>query len=332
MNFQRGRRTLNALVLLASAVAPPSAPAAFAQAGKAQDAAQVRAIRDSYRAMIPSAGSPDDVASVQAITIPAADGAPLRARVYVPKGVPSGALPILLYLHGGGWASGDLDTHDVMVRSLANASGAVTVALEYRLAPESPFPTGLEDCYAALTWIAKNGASIGGDPDRIAVSGDSAGGNLAAAVALLARKRSGPRLSALLLLYPNVGNSTETGSWKALGTGGFPTIVGMHEALDRYLPANGPTPLDPLVSPLQADLHGLPPALVIVGGRDPLKDEGHAFAEKLRAAGVTSGYIEYPGAIHGFVQFYKDRTHNPLGEEALKTGAGFLQSRLARGQ
>jgi acetyl esterase len=161
------------------------------------------------------------------------------------------------------------------------------------------------------------------------VSGDSAGGNLAAAVALLARDRGGPPLRAHLLFYPNIGNATDTASWKALGSSGFPSTADMDRALRLYLRPGGATALDPLVSPLRADLHALPPGLVVVGGQDPLKDEGHAYADKLRAAGVQSGYLEYPGAIHGFVQFFKNRKENASGEEALDTAGAFLRARFA---
>ncbi len=181
-----------------------------------------------------------------------------------------------------------------MLRTLANCSSALVVALEYRLAPEHPYPAGLEDAYRAVLWLAASGDGIGGDRTRIAVAGDSAGGNLSAALCQLLRERAGPRLLAQLLLYPNVGNSRDTISWQTLGTKSFPTIESMQRVLRLYLPAGGPGVDDPLVSPLRGDLRGLPPGLVLVGGSDPLKDEGRAYADKLRTAGVEAGFSNFP--------------------------------------
>jgi acetyl esterase len=293
--------------------------------------AAVRELRAGYRAMIPSAGTPDAVLAVRDLMLPSRGDAPaIPARVYVPE-TPAGTalLPVVIYLHGGGWASGDFDTHDVMVRALANRSGALVVAVSYRLAPENPFPAGLDDCHAVASWLAANAAEIGGDATRLAVSGDSAAARLPPALAAMLRDRGGPQLRAQLLLYPNVGNAMDTDSWRVLGGGHFPTVVDMQRALQFYLAEGAATARDPRVSPLEGDLRGLPPTLVITAGNDPLKDEGRAYALKLRAAGGQAGFVEYPDAAHGFVQFFKNRTANPLGEEAIDLGAAFLRGRLA---
>ncbi|MBA1242495.1 alpha/beta hydrolase [Pseudomonas japonica] len=284
--------------------------------------------RASYRGMIPRAGVPDPVAEVRDMDIPVAHlQQALAARLYVPA-TPSSepCRPVVLFLHGGGFICGDLDTHDVMLRALANRSGALVISLAYRLAPEAPFPAALEDTFAALTWLKANAQELGGDQHRLIVCGDSAGGNLAAAVCLLARERGGPGIAGQVLFYPNLDGIGDTASWAALGDRYFPTRAAMELTLQCYVP--GPTEQrhDPLVAPLRAALHGLPPALVISAGLDPLKDEGRAYALKLREAGVAAQETLYPEVEHGFVQFFKEACNGRMGEQALDQAAAFVKA------
>ena len=284
--------------------------------------------RASYRGMIPRAGAPDPVAEVRDMDIPVAHLAqPLAARLYVPSSPSSDASrPVVLFLHGGGFICGDLDTHDVMLRALANRSGALVLSLAYRLAPEAPFPEGLEDTFAALTWLKANAQALGGDEHRMLVCGDSAGGNLAAAVCLLARERSGPRIAGQVLFYPNLDGIGDTASWASLGDRYFPTRAAMEFTLQCYVPGPIEYRHNPLVAPLRAALHGLPPALVISAGLDPLKDEGRAYALKLQEAGVAARETLYPEVQHGFVQFFKEACNGPMGEQALGQAAEFVKA------
>jgi acetyl esterase len=195
---------------------------------------------------------------------------------------------------------GDLDTHDSACRALANRAGCLVLAVDYRCAPENRHPAALDDCWAAVEWLAESGREIGADPDRIAVAGDSAGGNLAAAVALRARERGGPNLRAQLLIYPVLDFDLETSSYLANGSGYGLTRDSMRWYWEQYLGKDGDG-FAPSASPLRAsDLAGLPPALVITCEYDPLLDEGVAYAGKLAAAGVRVEHINEPGMIHGY--------------------------------
>jgi acetyl esterase len=228
----------------------------------------------------------------------AGPGGELPVRIYLPDA--TRPLPVLMYLFGGGWVLGSLAAVDPVCRRLANETPCAVVSVGYRRAPEHPFPAGLEDCYAAARWVADHGGAIGLDPARIAVGGASAGGNLAAAVALLARERRRPQLVGQLLVYPPVDHRADTPS--------------MHETLDPVLfgredlawcwshylaePADGDAPL---ASPLRSDaLSGLPPALVITAELDPVRDEAERYAERLAGACVPTELACFDGAIHGF--------------------------------
>ena len=244
-------------------------------------------------------GPEPDVALVRDLAATGPNG-DIPVRLYRPKG--SGLqdrLPVLVYFHGGGWVIGDLETHDIICRELCNRSGAALVSVDYRMGPEHKFPAAVEDAYAALHWVAVEGRNLALDTRRIAVGGDSAGGNLAAVCSLMAREQ-GPRLAFQLLIYPATDLVGDTASHRELADGYMLT----HEAIawfaGHYL--NGPADrLDWRASPLRAqDLHGLPPALVITAGFDPLKDEGKAYAERLRAAGVAVEFTCYEGMFHGF--------------------------------
>jgi len=231
-------------------------------------------------------------------TIPG-PGGEIPIRIYQP--VPGDNLPILVYFHGGGFRIGDLDTHDGICRALALGASAVVVSVDYRRAPEHPFPAAVEDCYAATEWVFSNAADIGVDSTRIAVGGDSAGGNLAAVTALKARDLGGPGLVFQLLVYPATDlSSYDTDSWKDLGTDYFPTREWSEFTREQYTPHQADR-TRPWASPLLASDHSsLPKALVITAQFDPLRDEGQAYATKLRSAGVEARHIRYEGVPHGF--------------------------------
>jgi acetyl esterase len=219
-------------------------------------------------------------------------------RIYTPAG--TGPFPLLVWFHGGGWVLGDLDSADPTARHLAVGAGCVVVSVDYRLAPETKFPGAADDCYAATQWTVQHAAAMHGDPDRIAVGGDSAGGNLAAAVSLMARDRRGPSLAFQLLVYPVTHCNFTTSSYQSFAEGYMLTRTSMQWYWNHYLQdvadAN-----NPYAAPLVArDLSGLPPALVITAECDPLCDEGAAYAQRLKEAGVPTTYSCYDGMIHGF--------------------------------
>ena len=249
----------------------------------------------------------------------------IPVRIYTPVAAGSDALPVLVYYHGGGWVIGDLETHDALCRTLANEAGCKVVAVDYRLAPEHVFPAAVDDCYAALKWVEANGASIGVDATRIAVAGDSAGGNLAAVISQVAKAEKGPRIALQLLIYPVTDTDVDTGSYKENESGYFLERDGMIWFFDHYL--KGADRNDPRVAPLKAvSLAGLPPAYVVTAGFDPLRDEGRAYADALKAAGVPTEHVNYEGMIHGFfnLQGVLD-----VGREAVKSAAKALKTGLA---
>lgn len=230
-------------------------------------------------------------------TIAGPEGNELTIRSYRPEGG-DGALPVLFYIHGGGWVIGGLDEYDGVCGNLADQSGCLVVAVDYRLAPEYPFPAAPEDCYATLLWLADNAGEIGGDASRIAVAGDSAGGNMATVMTLLARDRNGPALRYQALIYPAVALRTEGyDSYRTNAEGYFLTTRSMGYFGQHYAPDLS----DYRAAPVDADLSGLPPACVLVAGYDPLHDEGVDYARKLMAAGVPTVLSEYSGMIHGFI-------------------------------
>ena len=244
-------------------------------------------------------GAPEPVDQVVPGVVPGPAG-PIVVRIYTPKGGQA-ALPGLVYLHGGGWARGSLQTHDIVCRSLANGAGCVVVSVDYRMAPEHRFPAAFEDSLAATRWVAEHAAELGIDPRRLAVGGDSAGGNLAAAVALAARDAGGPSLVHQLLIYPVTDYNFDTRSYADNAEGYMLTRAAMQHYWRLYL-RDGSDGADFRASPLRArDFGNLPPALVITAEFDPLRDEGRAYADRLREAGTPVLYREYPGMVHGFV-------------------------------
>jgi acetyl esterase len=248
-----------------------------------------------------SLGAMPRVGRVEDRTIPGPAGE-IRVRVTTPDG--DGPLPALVYFHGGGWVVGSIATHDALCREITNAAGVAVVSVDYRLAPEHPFPAAVEDAYAATAWVAEHGPTIGIDPARIAVGGDSAGGNLAAVVALKARDEGGggPRLACQVLLYPITNDDLDTASYREFARGYMLTREAMAWYWDQYVPAPGDR-RDPYASPLRAeDLGGLPPALVMTAGYDVLRDEAEAYAARLIEAGTRVQLSRHDGMIHGFLR------------------------------
>jgi len=261
---------------------------------------EVPAAREMYLAMRPpTAGA--EMASVEDRRIPGGEpGVEIGIRIYTPKGG-DGPFPIVAYFHGGGWVIGDLETHDHWCRAIASDVPAVVVAADYRLAPEHRFPAAAEDCYAAAKWVASNARALHGDPARLAVAGDSAGGNLSAAVAQMARDRGGPAIAFQLLLCPVTEHGYDTASYRENAEGYLLTKSGMVWFWNHYLGDAEKHARDPRASPMAAkNLAGLPPAHVVTAEYDPLRDEGEAYAERLRAAGVPVTLQRYDGQIHNF--------------------------------
>jgi acetyl esterase len=236
------------------------------------------------------------------LVIPTSAGE-LTTRLYVPRQELALPAPVLLYCHGGGFVTGNLDMFDTACRALANRAGCLVVSVAYRLAPEHPYPAANEDVWAALTWLRSNATEINADPQRIAVGGDSAGGLLAAWAAQKAKSEGLP-LSMQVLLYPSLDTTASSKSWQDLGSGEY--FVGRDDAslfYNAYLPP-GIDRTDPRASPAYAtDLAGLAPALIITAEFDPLRDEGNEYAVKLREAGVPTDHYCWPGMIHGQLSF-----------------------------
>ena len=249
-------------------------------------------------------GEPPKVAVVTDVLLPL-EGRTLQGRLYVPEGAED-TPPLTLYFHGGGWVIGTLDTHDATCRAIAQKSQSAVLSIAYRLAPEHRYPAAVEDCFEALVWAAQNGARLGIDSSRLAVAGDSAGGNLAAAVAILSRDRGGPPLRHQLLIYPVTDLDYERASYRD-NRGGeyFLGEAGMRWFWGHYLGDLDPNAAPNAVIIRQPDLSGLPPATVITAEFDPLRDEGMAYADKLKAAGVPVDAAVAPGMIHGFFSMFE---------------------------
>ena len=274
------------------------------------------------RPRLPVVGEPVDYVEDRQIPGP---GGPLNVRMYRPKqNLP---LPVLVYAHGGGWVLNDLDSHNHVCRSLANAAECAVVSVDYRLAPEHKFPAAAEDVYAATYWVAEQAASFGGDGTRIAVGGDSSGGNLAAVTALMSRDRGKPKICYQLLVYPITNYAFDTPSYEEFAKGYFLTKENMMWFWKHYLDdeADG---MHPYASPLRAeDLSGLPPAFVITAEYDPLRDEGEAYARRLSEAGVETALKRYDGMIHAF---FGHAHRLDAGKEAIREAASRLKEAFAK--
>ena len=250
--------------------------------------------RKQAELILPLAGDPIAVGSVRDISIPV-DGAAIGARVYAPES--EGPHPVVVFFHGGGWVICNLDTHDNIARSICRDADAVVVSVDYRMGPEHRFPTAVHDCFAATRWVAENASSLGADSSRLAVCGDSAGGNLSAVVSQIARDHGGPAISYAALIYPAVNMTTEGGSLDENATGYFLETDHMEWYMSHYLTEAERS--DVLASPLlNENLANLPPCFIATCEYDPLRDEGEAYADALRANGVHVASKRYDGLIH----------------------------------
>lgn len=265
-------------------------------------------------------GAATPVAAVIGLRVPGPDG-DLPARLYHP-GASDQPLPLVVYFFGGGWTLGNLETCDEVCRRLCAGAGCLVMSVGYRLAPEHPFPAAPRDCYAATRWAVDNVEDYGGDPARIAVAGDSAGGNLAAAVTLQARS-GGPALACQVLVYPNTLYGADTASMREHTDPAFFNRRSVAWYWGHYLarPQDG---ADPLASPLRAsDLSGLPPALLVTAERDPLRDEAEQYGDRLAQAGVPVKRLRYPGVAHGF--FTMTGTHE-AARQATSEAVAYLRA------
>jgi acetyl esterase len=279
-------------------------------------------MREQYAALN-LIGSKAEMTSITDHTVPGPAG-DVPVRVYVPTPDP-GPRPVLVYFHGGGWVIGDIETHDGTVRSIAAASGVTVVSVDYRLAPEHPFPAAIDDCVAAVRWVVANAGDLDVDATRLAVGGDSAGGNLAAAVALQTTRSGDQKPVMQLLLYPAVDATRRRRSRELFGNGFLLTDHDMTWFMDQYSPVESERG-DPRLSVLLADdLTELPTAYVVTSGFDPLRDEGEAYAKALSDAGVPVVARRFPDLIHGFANI------RPVGhrfEEALFEIVGTVRAAL----
>ncbi|QSW99778.1 alpha/beta hydrolase [Haloterrigena alkaliphila] len=285
----------------------------------------VEEARELLEGMFAAEGDPIAVESVEDRTIDG-PGGDLPVRIYQPAG--ETPRPTILFFHGGGFVLGSVDAYDKTCRKLAAETGYTVASLEYRLAPEHPFPAALEDCYAALEWAADEIETLGGDRGRIVLAGDSAGGNLAAATALRSRDRGGPEIAHQVLFYPITGDVTETEAYEENGEGYFLERDGMAWFEDCYFDREVDKGNVYARPRLAADLSRLPPATVVTAGFDPLRDDGAAYAERLEAAGVPVSHHHYEDMIHGFVSMVEGSVDLTRAHEAYDAVADDLEAAL----
>jgi acetyl esterase len=272
-----------------------------------------------------SGGPPLAIGSVRDLKIDGAAG-DLGARYYTPD-EGGGPHPLLVYYHGGGFVICDLDTHDAFCRLLCKHAGVNVLSVDYRMAPEHPFPAPVEDARAALRWAYEHASELGADPERVAVGGDSAGGNLATVVCQLAARDGGPAPSFQLLIYPVTDFTASRPSRELFGEGFFLTQAEMDWFNQHYIESVNADPTDPRVSPLMAeDLSGQPPAFVVTAGFDPLRDEGEEFVRALRAAGVPTAHRRFPGLVHAFINW---TGISPVSRDAVVELAGATRAMLS---
>ncbi len=292
-------------------------------AGKSVEQARAES---RYEARVSARRKPIPMAEVRAVDV-AGPAGPLPSRLYVPPlPAPEAAAPLLVYYHGGGWVIGDLDMYEDPCRLLAAAAGCKVLSVGYRLAPEHPFPAPLEDAFAAFSWAEANADALGIDPKRIAVGGDSAGGNMAAVVSHMALESGGPQPAMQLLIYPVTDSAEDTRSRKLFSDGYILTKADMDKFEAAYLPP-GADASDQRISVLQCpDLRGLPTAYVATAGFDPLRDEGEAYGLRMRDCGVRVAIRRHSGLIHTFVN---QTAVNPTALGAMLEAAGALRLGLA---
>jgi acetyl esterase len=273
--------------------------------------------RNRLRTVVKLMGRPSSgLADVREIRVEGPEGS-IPVRIYMPKkkSPSDDKPPIVLFFHGGGWILGGLDTSEEPLLMLCDLSGAVIVSVDYRLAPEYIFPSGLEDCYISAVWAANSARALGCDPRKLVVCGESAGGNLATAVCLLAKERKGPKIAFQILIYPNVDMVRDMSEYSGSEFGPTPAelkwMIGLY--LRRVRDVNSP-----LVSPILGELRGLPPALIFTAENDPLREQDKDYARKLRQAGVRARVVDYAGAVHGFWNF---PNHFDSGDDAVRKAA-----------
>jgi acetyl esterase len=245
-------------------------------------------------------GFPDRSVTITSTAMALDDGTELPLRIYRPPQAGSDRLPVVVNFHGGGWVSGDPQQSEWWSAGVAAQAEVVVVSVDYRLAPEHPFPGPAEDCYAATCWVANHGDELGVDATRLAVMGDSAGGNLAAVVCLMARDRGGPEISLQVLIYPSVEAGGDYPSKRENADAPILSVRDTTNTPKLYLSGDETDPKNPYVSPIYADHDGLPPALIQTAQYDPLRDEGAAYAAALRDAGVEVRFTNYVDAVHGY--------------------------------
>ena len=296
-----------------------------------QPAAKVRARSDMRRRQwrLPGAwlitGRPDRSVVTADTTLRMDDGTELPLRIYRPQDAGAAPVPVVVYFHGGGWVSGDPRQSEWWCAGIAAAAGVVVVSVDYRLAPEHPFPTPAEDCYAATRWVAEHAADLGVDGARLAVMGDSAGGNLAAVVCVMARDRGAPSISLQVLIYPSVAVGAEFPSKHENANAPILSAEDVDHTPRLYLHGTDADPKDPYVSPLYADHHDLPAALIQTAQFDPLRDHGAAYAAALREAGVDVRLTNYVDAVHGYASL---PGIVPVARQALAEAVEEVRSRL----
>jgi len=281
-----------------------------------------RAVLDEAQA-IPVFKQPADIEDV---TVPGGPKGEISIRIVRPKPRAAGPLPVVVYTHGGGWVLGNKETHDRLIREIANGAQAAVVFVNYTPSPEARYPTSIEEAYGATRYVAENGASMGFDTSRLAIAGDSVGGNMAAAVTILAKQRGGPKIGHQLLFYPVTDASFDTDTYRHFADGPWLTRPAMKWFWDAYCP-DLPKRNEPTASPLRASietLRGLPPALVITDENDVLRDEGEAYAHKLNEAGVQVTATRYLGTVHDFMML-NAFTDDPAPRGAVAQAIAYLR-------
>jgi len=269
---------------------------------------------------------PEPVGDVRQYLIDSS-GTDIPLRIYLPEG--EGPFPVLLWVHGGGWIRDSIDGNDPICRGLTNRADCVVASVGYRLAPEHPFPTGLEDCFTALEWVTNHTDLVLGNGDPVAVGGKSAGGNLAAALALLARNRDGPPISHQVACVPVLDRPRSTDSYVENGEGYGLARADLEWCWNHYL-GNRVDEYNPCAAPLQArDLSGLPPATIVTGGFDPVRDDGVAYAHRLREAGIDVDHHQYPDMTHGITSSVYYHENVGRTREAIRDVAGSLRDAFA---
>ncbi|MEU5690800.1 alpha/beta hydrolase [Actinosynnema sp. NPDC020468] len=306
---------------VAAMLAAMPAPAEAPEGAPPPTPAEMRA---GFAAML---SLPDDLPEVRSVTdlsVPGPAG-DLRIRLYLPEA--DGPVPVFIWMHGGGWTIGSIEENEVANRRVAREANVAVVSVEYRLAPENPFPAAPDDCYAVLEWVAAHGAEHGIDGSRVGIGGESAGGNLATVVSLMSRDRGGPKVSAQVLVVPVTAHSDDEGlvSYVDNAEGYGMTADSMRFFFAQY-PAKPADLENPYLLPSRAeDLSGLPPAFVMTAEYDVLRTEGEQYAERLKEAGVPTVYKEYKGQIHGFYGLYTDLPISPVSHADV---AEFLRATL----